>query len=68
MIGTGYKLFRKPAAHSGITVQTGDINHVRALAIKSACKMNTLIACDAVKEALALAKSISKQGGPEALV
>ena len=68
MIGTGYKLFRKPAAHSGITVQTGDINHVRALAIKSACKMNTLIACDAVKEALALAKSISKQGGPAALV
>lgn len=68
MIGTGYKLFRKPAAHSGITVQTGDINHVRALAIKSACKVNTLIACDAVKEAHALAKSISKQGGPEALV
>lgn len=68
MIGTGYKLFKKPAAHAGITVHTGDINHVRALAIKSACKMNTLIACDAVKEALALAKSISKQGGPEALV
>lgn len=68
MIGTGYKLFRKPAAHSGITVQTGDINHVRALAIASACKTTTLIACDAVKEALALAKSISKQGGPEALV
>lgn len=68
MIGTGYKLFKKPAAHAGITVHTGDINHVRTLAIKSACKMNTLIACDAVKEALALAKSISKQGGPEALV
>lgn len=68
MIGTGHKLFRKPAAHAGITVQTGDINHVRALAIKSACKVNTLIACDAVKEALALAKSIEKQGGPVALV
>lgn len=68
MIGAGYKLFKKPAAHSGITVKTGDINHVRALAIESACKTNTLIACDAVKEALALAKSISKQGGPEALV
>ncbi|WP_244970266.1 DEAD/DEAH box helicase family protein [Pseudomonas lactis] len=68
MIGTGYKLFRKPAAHVGITVQTGDINHVRALAIASACKMTTLIACDAVKEALALAKSIEKQGGPAALV
>ena len=68
MIGTGYKLFKKPAVHAGITVHTGDINHVRALAIKSACKVNTLIACDAVKEAHALAKSISKQGGPEALV
>lgn len=68
MIGTGYKLFRKPAAHTGITVQTGDINHVRALAVASACSMNTLIACDAVKEALALAKSIEKQGGPVALV
>lgn len=68
MIGHGYKLFKKPAAHAGITVQTGDINHVRALAIKSACKTNTLIACDSVKEALALAKSIEKQGGPVALV
>lgn len=68
MIGPGYKLFRKPAAHAGITVQTGDINHVRALAVASACKANTLIACDAVKEALALAKSIEKQGGPVALV
>ncbi|MBJ2240621.1 DEAD/DEAH box helicase family protein [Pseudomonas sp. MF6768] len=68
MIGTGYKLFKKPASHAGITVHTGDINHVRALAIKSACKVNTLIACDAVKEAHALAKSISKKGGPEALV
>lgn len=68
MIGPGYKLYKKPAAHSGITVQTGDINHVRALAIESACKTNTLIACDAVKEAMALAKSIAKQGGPEALV
>ena len=68
MIGTGYKLFRKPAAHVGITVHTGDINHVRALAIASACKTTTLIACDAVKEALALAKSIEKQGGPAALV
>ena len=67
MIGD-YKLFKRPAAHTGITVQTGDINHVRALAIKSACETNTLIACDAVKEALALAKSISKQGGPDALV
>lgn len=68
MIGTGYKLFKKPAAHAGITVQTGDINHVRALAVASACETNTLIACDAVKEALALAKSIEKQGGPVALV
>ena len=68
MIGTGYKLFRKPAAHSGITVQTGDINHVRALAVASACSTNTLIACDAVKEAQALAKSIEKNGGPVALV
>ena len=68
MIGTGYKLFKKPASHAGITVLTGDINHVRALAIKSACKTNTLIACDSVKEALALAKSIEKQGGPVALV
>lgn len=68
MIGTGYKLFRKPAAHAGITVHTGDINHVRALAVASACKVNTLIACDAVKEAQALAKSIEKQGGPVALV
>lgn len=68
MIGTGYKLYKKPAAHAGITVQTGDISHVRALAIESACKTNTLIACDAVKEALALAKAIAKQGGPDALV
>lgn len=68
MIGTGYKLYRKPAAHSGITVKTGDINHVRALAVASACNTNTLIACDAVKEALALAKSIEKNGGPVALV
>lgn len=68
MIGSGYKLFKKPAAHAGITVRTGDINHVRALAIASACKTTTLIACDAVKEALALAKSIEKQGGPAALV
>lgn len=67
MIGD-HKLFKKPAAHAGITVQTCDINHVRALAIESACRTNTLIACDAVKEALALAKSIEKQGGPVALV
>lgn len=68
MIGTGYKLFRKPAAHAGITVHTGDINHVRALAVAAACKTSTLIACDAVKEAFALAKAIVMQGGPEALV
>lgn len=68
MIGPGYKLFKKPAAHSGITVHTGDINHVRALAVAAACKTPTLIACDAVKEALALAKAIAKQGGPDALV
>ena len=68
MIGAGYKLFRKPAAHAGITVQTGDINHVRALAVESARRTNTLIACDAVKEAMALAKAIEKQGGPAALV
>ncbi|WP_455886957.1 replication protein RepA [Pseudomonas rustica] len=68
IIGPGYKLFKKPAAHSGITVKTGDINHVRGLAVASACKTPTLIACDAVKEALALAKSIEKQGGPAALV
>ncbi|MFK3941971.1 DEAD/DEAH box helicase [Pseudomonas monteilii] len=68
MIGPGYKLFRKPAAHADITVQTGDINHVRALAVASACKTPTLIACDAVKEALSLAKSIEKLGGPAALV
>lgn len=68
MIGPGYKLFKKPAAHSGIKVQTGDINHVRALAVASACKTTTLIACDAVKEAQALAKAIEKQGGPVALV
>lgn len=68
MIGAEYKLFKKPAAHVGIKVQTGDSNHVRALAVSSACKVNTLIACDAVKEANALAKSIEKQGGPAALV
>jgi hypothetical protein len=68
MIGPGYKLFKKPAAHAGIAVHTGDINHVRALAVASACRTNTLIACDAVKEALALAKSIEKNGGPVALV
>lgn len=68
MVGSDYKLFKKPAAHAGITVRTGDINHVRALAIESACKTNTLIACDAVKEALALAKAIEKQGGPAVLV
>ncbi|WP_422416740.1 DEAD/DEAH box helicase family protein [Pseudomonas sp. GZD-222] len=67
MIGD-YKLFKKPAAHAGIKVQTGDINHVRALAIESACRTNTLIACDAVKEALAIAKSIEKNGGPAVLV
>ncbi|MCS4061756.1 replication protein RepA [Pseudomonas putida] len=68
MIGPGYKLYKKEAAHSGIKVQTGDINHVRALAVESACRTNTLIACDAVKEAHALAKAIEKQGGPVALV
>lgn len=68
MVGSDYKLFKKPATHAGITVRTGDINHVRALAIESACKTNTLIACDAVKEALALAKAIEKQGGPAVLV
>lgn len=68
MVGSDYKLFKKPAAHAGITVRTGDINHVRAMAIESACKTNTLIACDAVKEALALAKAIEKQGGPAVLV
>lgn len=68
MVGPGYKLYKKAASHSGIKVQTGDINHVRALAVDSACKVNTLIACDAVKEAHALAKAIEKQGGPVALV
>ncbi|MDV5387569.1 DEAD/DEAH box helicase [Pseudomonas juntendi] len=68
MIGPGYKLYKKEAAHSGIKVQTGEISHVRALAIESACKTSTLIACDAVKEAHALAKAIEKRGGPVALV
>lgn len=68
MIGPGHKLYKKPAAHAGITVRTGDINHVRALAIEAACKTNTLIACDTVKEALALALAIEKKGGPSALV
>lgn len=68
MIGPGYKLYKKAAAHSGIKVQTGDINHVRAMAVESACRTNTLIACDAVKEAMALAKAIEKRGGPSALV
>lgn len=68
MIGPGYKLYKKEAAHSGIKVQTGDINHVRALAVESACRTTTLIACDAVKEAMALAKAIEKKGGPSALV
>lgn len=68
MIGTGYRLYKKPAAHTGIKVHTGDIDHVRALAIESACRTTTLIACDAVKEALALAESIEKKGGPVALV
>ncbi|WP_162996141.1 DEAD/DEAH box helicase family protein [Pseudomonas putida] len=68
MVGAGHRLFRRPASHSKISVQVGEINHVRALAIASACKVTTLIACDAVKEAHALAKAIAKQGGPEALV
>jgi hypothetical protein len=82
MIGPGYKLFKKPTAHAGITVQIGDINHVRALAVEAAtgrkadpanditelAATTVLIACDAVKEAMALAKAIEKQGGPAALV
>ncbi|MCK2123899.1 replication protein RepA [Pseudomonas sp. PNPG3] len=68
MIGPGYKLYKKAAAHSSIKVQTGDINHVRVLAVESACRTTTLIACDAVKEAMALAKAIEKKGGPAALV
>lgn len=76
------RLFRKAADHSKITVRTGDINHVRAMAIEAAtgrkadpendtpvlAATNVLIACDTVKEAMALAKAIEKKGGPKALV
>lgn len=68
------RLFRKAADHSNITVRTGDINHVRALAVEAAvgtdevAPKTVLIACDVVKEAMALAKAIEKKGGPKALV
>ncbi|KAA0984960.1 DEAD/DEAH box helicase [Pseudomonas sp. ANT_J12] len=76
------RLFRKAADHSKITVRTGDINHVRALAVEAAtgrkadpaneitelAATTVLIACDVVKEAMALAKAIEKNCGPKALV
>lgn len=76
------RLFRKAADHSDITVRTGDINHVRAMAVEAAigrkadpendtpaiAATTVLIACDTVKESMALAKAIEKKGGPKALV
>jgi hypothetical protein len=76
------RLFKKTQDHSNITVLTGDINHVRALAVEAAtgreadpaneitelAATTVLIACDVVKEAMALAKAIEKKGGPKALV
>jgi hypothetical protein len=76
------RLFKKTQDHSNITVRTGDVNHVRALAVEAAtgreadpanditelAATTVLIACDVVKEALALAKAIEKKGGPKALV
>jgi hypothetical protein len=82
LIGDGARIFKIAQDHSGIIVRTGEINHVRALAIEAAtgrkadpenntpefAATSVLIACDTVKEATALAKTIEKKGGPKALV
>lgn len=63
------RLYSEKQDHSGIEVHLGEINHVRALAIKSAAEGHrVLISCDVVKEATALAKTIEKAGGPTPLV
>lgn len=69
LIGDGARLFKIAQDHSDITVRTGEINHVRALAVAAAVAgHNVLIACDVVKDAMALAKTITKNGGPVPLV
>lgn len=69
LIGDGAHLFKISQDHRDITIRTGEINHVRALAVASAVGGgNVLIACDVVKEATALAKTITKNGGPVPLV
>lgn len=63
------RLFSKKQDHSKIEVHLGEINHVRALAIRAAAEgSKVLVSCDVVKEATALAKAIEKAGGPPPLV
>lgn len=62
-------LYKVEQDHSDITVQTGSIDHVAALAVSSAVSgETTLIAADTVRDCEALAKRIEKQSGIAPLV
>ena len=71
MIGVA-KVFSIKQNHSRIKVATAGIDQVRAMAVVAATSTikprNVLIACDAVKEANALAKVIEKKSGQAPLV
>lgn len=71
MIGDA-KVFSVKQNHARIKIATAGIDQVRAMAIAAATSTqkprNVLIACDAVKEANALAKVIEKKGGQAPLV
>lgn len=69
MVGWDHKFYSIKRDHSDITVKTGDLDHVRGLVIEAAAAgENILVSCDGAKAAKALAASIKKRTGVEALV
>ncbi|MDH0145183.1 replication protein RepA [Stutzerimonas stutzeri] len=69
LVGQIHRFFSVSRDHSDITVKTGDLEHVRGLAIEAAAAGEpTLIAIDGAKSAKALAHVIQKRTGVEPLV
>jgi len=69
MIGPDHIVYSVERDHSGISIKTAGLDQVRAMAIESAIAgENVLIAIDGAKAAKALAATISKKTGVEALV
>lgn len=69
LVGWDHRFFFVGRSHTDITVKTGELEHVRGLAIEAAAAgENTLIAIDGAKSAKALAHVIQKRTGVEPLV